>query len=193
MAAFAISRKTRGTLNSPYLLDHNCICDLNYVYWTSNWSHIFLVQIRYSNTDSNNKRMSNNWSAENTIQIKLNLCHLRQSGRSSLKECPVYLISHLHYNLPEKQSWIAGFEKCSRFVWFIFIATSWCDVIYAGNGRWPFSRSNTGRKNFWGEGADVHRLQERKRSDSQMEKKNSLQNKHLQRPICQIILLQKQF
>ena len=38
----------------------------------------------------------------------------------------------------------------------------------------------------------VHRLQERKRSDSQMEKK-SLQNKHQQRPICQIILLQKQF
>lgn len=120
MAAFAISRKTRGTLNSPYLLDHNCICDVNYVYWTSNWSHIFLVQIRYSNTDSNNKRVSNNWSAENTIQIKLNLCHLRQSGRSSLKECPVYLISHLHYNLPEKQRWIAGFEKCSRFVMVYF-------------------------------------------------------------------------
>lgn len=130
MAAFAISRKTRGTLNSPYLLDHNCIYDLTHVYWTSNWSHIFVVQIRYSNADSNNKRVSDNWSAENTIQIKFNLCRLRQSGPSSLKECPVYLISHLYYNLPEKQSWIAGFEKCSRsvIVYFYFHFLMWRHV-----------------------------------------------------------------
>lgn len=43
-------QKTRGTLNSLHLWNHNCVYDLTHVYWTWSWSHIFeflLERVRF--------------------------------------------------------------------------------------------------------------------------------------------------